>query len=182
MPFILEVQKHHPIETQEYPEWCGIYEHMGFMNAVFKTKKEAILYYDKHNPQMKSLAQCKDQVSDIDEHTQLRYIVRKNNSECLKIPPFVATDLPNIVIQKDISNNRLLGVHVKYPKYELTQAQPPKADITADISTTTYDDEDKTDEDALVMYDNIYIETNGDDTIAEPKTTASTSFMTEFYV
>ena len=176
MPFILEVQKHHPIQTQEYPEWCGIYEHIGFMNAVFKTKKEAILYYDKHNPQMKSLAQCKDQVSDIDEHTQLRYIVRKNNSECLKIPPFVATDLPNIVIQKDISNNRLLGVHVKYPKYELTQA-PPQADATTKITTTDTTD---TNADTLVMYDNIYIETNDGDT--NNTTDTSTSFMTEFYV
>ena len=33
----------------------GKIKHIGYMKAKFKTKKDAVSYYDKHNPHMRSL-------------------------------------------------------------------------------------------------------------------------------
>ena len=42
----------------------------------FKTKKDAVSYYDKHNPHMRSLNALKTYISDWDPNTKLLYIVR----------------------------------------------------------------------------------------------------------
>ena len=55
---------------------CGKYKHMGYMKAKFKTKKDAVSYYDRHNPHMRSLNTDKKYKSDWDPNTKLLYIVR----------------------------------------------------------------------------------------------------------
>jgi len=55
---------------------CGKYKHIGYMKAKFKTKKDAVSYYDRHNPHMRSLNTDKKYKSDWDPNTKLLYIVR----------------------------------------------------------------------------------------------------------
>ena len=55
---------------------CGKYKHMGYMKAKFKTKKDAVSYYDRHNPHRRSLNAFGDYISDWDPNTKLLYIVR----------------------------------------------------------------------------------------------------------
>ena len=54
----------------------GKFKHIGYMKKTFKTKKDAALYYDKHNPHMRSLNAHNTYISDWDPNTKLLYIVR----------------------------------------------------------------------------------------------------------
>ena len=80
MPFILEVQ-YFNIDIHKS-------KHIGYMNKLFKTKKEAKDYYDKFNPHMCSLNAHNNQCSVWDATTKLMYIVRERFYEYLKIPAF----------------------------------------------------------------------------------------------
>ena len=50
--------------------------HIGYMKGKFKIKKDAVSYYDRHNPHMRSLNAFGDYISDWDPNTKLLYIVR----------------------------------------------------------------------------------------------------------
>ena len=54
----------------------GREEHIGYMKGKFKTKKDAVSYYDRHNPHMRSLNAHNNYRSDWDPNTKLFYIVR----------------------------------------------------------------------------------------------------------
>ena len=88
MPYILEVQYFNSDGHEIHPEWNCKCEHIGYMNKVFKTKKEASDYYDKFNPHMRSLNTHNTLRSDWDPNTKLMYIVRERFYEYLKIPAF----------------------------------------------------------------------------------------------
>ena len=88
MPYILEVQKFHSDGHKLHPEWLGKFEHIGYMNFIFKTKQKACEYYDKHNSHMRSLNAHKEWCSDWDPKTWLMYIVREHFYEYLHILPF----------------------------------------------------------------------------------------------
>ena len=52
-------------------------KHIGYMKGKFKTKKDAVSYYDRHNPHMRSLnGDDNNYISDWDPNTKLLYIVR----------------------------------------------------------------------------------------------------------
>ena len=51
-------------------------KHIGYMKGKFRTKKDAVSYYDKHNPHMRSLNANNIYKSDWDPNTKLLYIVR----------------------------------------------------------------------------------------------------------
>ena len=53
-------------------------KHIGYMKAKFKTKKDAVSYYDRHNSHMRSLNAHNNYKSDWDPNTKLLYIVRKD--------------------------------------------------------------------------------------------------------
>ena len=57
----------------------GKIKHIGYMRKKFKTKKEAISYYDEHNPHMRSLNAHNTYCSDWDPNTKLLYIVRDDH-------------------------------------------------------------------------------------------------------
>ena len=57
----------------------GKIKHIGYMKGKFKTKKDAVSYYDKHNPHMRSLNAHNTYKSDWDPKTKLLYIVICNN-------------------------------------------------------------------------------------------------------
>lgn len=88
MPYILEVQKFNSNGHNDYPEWNGKSEHIGYINKIFRTKREACEYYDKFNPHMRSLNAHKNWRSDWDPNTHLMYIVRQHFYEYKKISPF----------------------------------------------------------------------------------------------
>jgi len=88
MSYILEVQKFNPEGHNEYPSWNGKSEHIGYLNKVFKTRKEASDYYDKFNPHMRPLNAYNKWRSDWDPNSGLMYIVRERFYEYLKISPF----------------------------------------------------------------------------------------------
>ena len=54
----------------------GKIKHIGYMKGKFKTKKDAVSYYDRHNPHMRSLNAHNTYISDWDPNTKLLYIVR----------------------------------------------------------------------------------------------------------
>jgi len=70
------------------------YEHIGYMKAKFKTKKDACSYYDRHNPHMRKLNAHNTYESDWDPDTKLLYIVRKDYMLEDTIEPFLKDDLP----------------------------------------------------------------------------------------
>ena len=89
MPFyILEVQRFDCDGHIIHPEWTGKFEHIGYMNKLFRTKKEASEYYNQFNPHMRLLNAHKNWRSDWNSDTKLRYIVREYSGEYLKIEPF----------------------------------------------------------------------------------------------
>ena len=52
-------------------------KHIGYMKGKFKTKKDAVSYYNRHNPHMRSLnGDDNNYSSDWDPNTKLLYIVR----------------------------------------------------------------------------------------------------------
>ena len=55
----------------------GKIKHLGYMKAKFKTKKDAISYYNRNNPHMRSLSNYDNNYcSDWDPNTKLLYIIR----------------------------------------------------------------------------------------------------------
>ena len=72
----------------------GNLEHMGYMKAKFRTKKDAALYYDRHNPHMRNLNAHGTWRSDWDPNTCLMYIVREDHALLDSIQPFDSADEP----------------------------------------------------------------------------------------
>ena len=94
--YVLEVVKF--IEEMEGENgWLnkgGKFEHVGYMKAMFKTKKDAVSYYDRNNHHMRSLNAHNTYRSDWDPKTKLLYIVRKNQGIIDTVDPFSKEDLP----------------------------------------------------------------------------------------
>lgn len=87
MSFVLEVVRF----IQDKNEWIakgGKLEHVGYMRARFRTKKDAASYYDRHNTHMRKLNVHNTWKSDWDPTTSLMYIVRKDYHCIQTIPPF----------------------------------------------------------------------------------------------
>jgi len=53
----------------------GKMKHIGYMKGNFKTKQDAVTYYNRHNPHMRPLRKYSYR-SDWDPETKLLYIVR----------------------------------------------------------------------------------------------------------
>ena len=95
MPFVLEVVRF----IQDRDEWMakgGKQEHVGYMRAHFRTKKDAASYYDRHNPHMRGLNAHNTWASDWDPNTSLMYIVREDKHLNHTISPFDPEDEPVI--------------------------------------------------------------------------------------
>jgi hypothetical protein len=81
-------------------------KHLGYMKGKFKTKKDAVTYYDRHNPHMRSLNANNAYVSDWDPNTKLLYIVRKDYLMNATIDCFSKDD--NTEIIDDVSKFKWL--------------------------------------------------------------------------
>jgi|TARA_B110000046_G_C12791598_1_gene313336 hypothetical protein len=87
--YVLEVV--HCNSYEEVGRW-GKLTHIGYMMGRFKTKKDAVSYYDRHNPHMRSLNLYNDYCSDWDPVTNLIYIVRNDYSITLTVDCFTIAD------------------------------------------------------------------------------------------
>lgn len=86
MPYVLEVKRFYPNPLSKSS--ISFTKHIGYINKLFSTKKEAGEYYDRHNPDMRSLNAFNTWRSDWNPDTRLMYIVRKYFRETLNIPSF----------------------------------------------------------------------------------------------
>ena len=86
--YVLEVQRFHPNESNEQASYRGKSEHIGYMNKIFKTKKEACDYYDRYNTHMRRLNAIETYRSDWDPRNRLMYVVREYFYEYLTISSF----------------------------------------------------------------------------------------------
>lgn len=88
MKYVLQVVQ---IIIEGDPDWIihgGKRKHIGFMKGKFETKKDCCIYYDRHNPHLRSLNALGTYVSDWDPNTKLMYIVCKDHNIVDDIPPF----------------------------------------------------------------------------------------------
>lgn len=72
----------------------GEIKHIGYMKGKFKTKKDAVSYYDRHNKHMRSLNAHNTYRSDWDPNTKLLYIVRVDHLINATIDCFSIDDNP----------------------------------------------------------------------------------------
>jgi hypothetical protein len=124
MGYVLEVVKFHgngdSTHRNKYPM-----EHIGYMDAVFKTKKNASDYYAQHNPHMRAMGTFSSWKSDWDPDTLLMYIVRTNH--CILpgvVPPFDPNDAP-VQEREDGSGLATYPGLPRNQKAECTQPEPP---------------------------------------------------------
>jgi triacylglycerol esterase/lipase EstA (alpha/beta hydrolase family) len=127
MPYILEAQQFYPDGFTIHPEWNGLYEHIGYMNKIFTTKKEACAYYDKYNKNMRKLNANNTLSgmlrSDYDLETKILYVVREYGGEYLKLPPFEKLE-KNVVKQPE--NYVVLFINERIKKSDNPNAKPIK--------------------------------------------------------
>ena len=72
--------------------------HVGYMDAHFRTRKDAASYYDRHHAgRMRPLNGHGTWESDWDPDTQLKYIVRKWCMVATTVPPFSLEDASTVV-------------------------------------------------------------------------------------
>ena len=95
MPFVLEVVRF-ITDSEEWHAKGGKLEHAGYMRAIFRTKKDAASYYDRHNPHMRGLNAHNTWCSDWDPVTHFKYIVRVHHNIIESIPPFDPRDEPEV--------------------------------------------------------------------------------------
>lgn len=79
----------------------GKIKHIGYMKGKFKTKKDAVSYYDRHNPHMRSLHAHNTYCSDWDPKTKLLYIVRDDYCINATIDCFSIDDNPVMMNECD---------------------------------------------------------------------------------
>lgn len=75
----------------------GKFKHIGYMKGLFKRKEDAVSYYDRHNPHLRSLNAHNNYKSDWDPETKLFYIVRDHYGIIATIDCFDVNDNPNRV-------------------------------------------------------------------------------------
>ena len=81
--YIFEVQK-----LFNKPNEISRFEHVGYINKVFQSKKDAEKYYNDYNQHMQSLNRNNNDCSDWDPITKLRYIIREDKNKQKNIPEF----------------------------------------------------------------------------------------------
>jgi len=97
--WVLEVIKFTEIEEGQYGSYRinfntsfpSKYEHIGYMKAIFRRKKDACMYYREHNPHMREIRKdpiFNEYISDWDPETRLAYIIRKFCNVALTVDPF----------------------------------------------------------------------------------------------
>ena len=114
--YMFEVQKY--LETQEvYKNFeetghFGDYQHVGYMNVVFRSIQSALLYYAKYNKHMREIQLFERQdalYSDWDPETKLRYVIRPYIGEVQTIEPFNKDDAPKLCVERN-ENSEIISI------------------------------------------------------------------------
>lgn len=88
--YTLEVLEYQPHEDAS--EYTASYKHVGYMDARFRTKKDAASYYNRHNTHMRPLNAHNTWVSDWDPCTCRAYVVRVDIDVQSTVAPFDPAD------------------------------------------------------------------------------------------
>lgn len=73
------------LEVQRFNRSDSFFDHVGYMNKLFSSKKKACDYYALHNPGMRGLNAHGHWASDWDPETLLRYVLRRYRFERLSV-------------------------------------------------------------------------------------------------
>ncbi len=111
------------IEVQEYThdKWkrdarIQKFQHKGYMQCLFKSRRQAAAYYDFWNPHMRPINEHGTWCSARDIETQCRYIIRKFFRETQTIPPFHYKDKP--IYTTSTKRGQIVAITTIYPKYD----------------------------------------------------------------
>ena len=69
-------------------ETCKGFQHIGYVKKLFSSKEEAVFYYNRINPHMRSLNVNGNYTSDVDPELNIRSRVRVFQNEILDIPDY----------------------------------------------------------------------------------------------
>ena len=118
--YTLEVQKYTKEKWKKNP---GIqkFKHKGYMQCLFRTRKQAAAYYDYWNPHLRPLNYHGTYCSQRDPDTDCRYVVRKFFRETQTIPPFDEKDLPKYATST--KSGKIVAITTIYPKYEYLESK-----------------------------------------------------------
>lgn len=86
-------------ESKNKHGWNGHKQHLGYINKIFETKREASYYHKLHNPNMSEITAENRWCSECDSKTKFVYVIREYTGELLKIPPF-ENFMPPIISEK----------------------------------------------------------------------------------
>ena len=81
------------LEIQRYIHTKG-FEHIGYINALFLSRKIAAEYYNLHNPDTTGPSIINNWCGDYNNNTKLRAIVRINNNEIMTLKTYRLKDMP----------------------------------------------------------------------------------------
>lgn len=124
MPYIFEALKFFHDGFILHPEWNGLCEHIGYMNKIFMTKKQACDYYNEYNKHMRKLNTNNTIRSDYDPETKILYVLREYGGEYLKLPPF--EKLQEKLQEKQHENYIVSFINTKIKKSDNPNAKPIK--------------------------------------------------------
>lgn len=81
------------LEIQRYIHNKG-FEHVGYINALFRSREIAAYYYAVHNSFVDGPSAANGWTGDYDIKTKLRASVRVNNNEIMTLDAYRAKDMP----------------------------------------------------------------------------------------
>ena len=105
------------LEIQRYVQSQG-FEHVGYINALFRSKDSAAHCYNINNPQLRNLNRRVNWKSDWDPITRLRAVVRKYNGEIMTINTYNLADMPVQTNHVDIYTREFPTVADNYSPQE----------------------------------------------------------------
>lgn len=98
------------------------FNHLGYMQALFRSRRQACAYYDFWNPHMRPLNEHGTYCSARDPETNIRYVVRKFYRETQTIPPFDLRDKPKFATST--KRGRIVAITTLYPTYKYLEEKP----------------------------------------------------------
>ena len=121
--YTLEVQRYTDNRWKTNPRFQK-FEHIGYMQCLFKSRKQACAYYDYWNADLRPINEHGTYCSSRNPDTNLRYIVRKFYRETQTIPPFDIRDRP--VYSTSTKRGRVVAITTAYPSYSYLEKKLDK--------------------------------------------------------
>ena len=113
--YCIEVQIHTNDRWKKDPK-IQKFRHLGYMQCLFRSKRQAAAYYDFWNPNLRPMNEHGTYCSARDPETRCRYVVRKFFRETQTVPPFHPKDKP--IHATSTKRGKIVAITTIYPKYE----------------------------------------------------------------